>query len=58
MSVEDAAEGDAGGPPPMMDAAASSELQADPDLALPAAQVLADPAVTDAVVTASTSLTP
>ncbi|MFL5965301.1 MAG: S8 family serine peptidase [Gaiellaceae bacterium] len=59
LSVEDAAEGDAGAPAPLMTAETSAELQADPDLALPVAQVLADPAVTDAVVSASTSvLTP
>jgi serine protease AprX len=47
MSVEDAAEGDASAPAPVMDASTSAELQADPDLALPPAQVLADPFVAD-----------
>jgi serine protease AprX len=44
-SSEDAAEGDNAGPAPLMDATASAELQADPDLALPADQVAADPSV-------------
>jgi hypothetical protein len=43
MSVEDAAEGDATAPPPLMDAAALAELQADPDLALPSSTSLATP---------------
>ncbi|MFL5965428.1 MAG: S8 family serine peptidase [Gaiellaceae bacterium] len=47
MSSEDAAEGDASGPAPPMDAAASAEIQADPDLALPLDQVVSDPSVTD-----------
>jgi serine protease AprX len=45
MSSEDAAEGDNAGPAPQMDAAASAELQADPDLALSPDQVAADPSV-------------
>ena len=44
-SSEDAAEGDNAAPAPLMDAAASADLQADPDLALPADQVAADPSV-------------
>jgi serine protease AprX len=43
MSAEDAAEGDASAPAPAMDATDLAEIQADPDLALPADQVAADP---------------
>ena len=43
MSVEDAAEGDATGAPPLMDAAALAELEADPDLALPVAELTTIP---------------
>jgi serine protease AprX len=45
MSVEDAAEGDNSGPAPPMDASLAAELQADPDLALPADQLTADPSL-------------
>jgi hypothetical protein len=45
LSSEDAAEGDNSGPAPVMDATASAEIQADPDLALPVDQALADPSV-------------
>jgi hypothetical protein len=45
MSSEDAAEGDNAGPAAAMDAAAVSDLQADPDLALPADQAAEDPAL-------------
>jgi serine protease AprX len=51
MSSEDAAEGDNSGPAPPMDATAAAELQADPDLALPADQVSADPNVPDVLPT-------
>jgi serine protease AprX len=47
MSCEDAAEGDASGPAPPMDAAAAADLQADPDLALSSDQVAADPVLPD-----------
>jgi serine protease AprX len=44
-SSEDAVEGDNSAPAPLMDAAASVDLQADPALALSADQVAADPVV-------------
>jgi len=45
MSNEDAAEGDNSGPSPGMDATLAAELQADPYLALPAAQLSSDPSL-------------
>ncbi len=45
MSSEDAAEGDNAEPAALMDLATSIQLQADPDLALPADQVAEDPVV-------------